>query len=339
MRVARLRAFAAGVRKLPILLQDDPDPDGIASALAVRSLVHRRAPTAPIVTLGRLRRPENIRMARLLKVRIEQVGVDELRSAHRVVAVDVQPRALWGGETRVAVIDHHPREPTTHAELVDIRTGYGANATIMTEYLRADDERRINGRLATALLYGIQTDTALLTRGVGPADIFAYAFLQERADTELLHRIARPLYAEHALRAFGEALSTMVVQDELVVACLGELRGEDSHVLADLADLALSLEGARWAAVGALVDEELVITLRYMGTGPGAGAVARTLAGREGVGGGHATMARVALPAAEAWRRLGRSKARGPTAQEIAKLVRGALSPRSARRARPGSGR
>ena len=31
---------------------------------------------------------------------------------------------------------------------------YGAAATILTEYLRVDDERRIDRRLATALLYG-----------------------------------------------------------------------------------------------------------------------------------------------------------------------------------------
>lgn len=304
-RVERLREFAAGAERVPILIQEDPDPDGIASALAVRALLRRDAEAAPVVTAGRVTRPENLRMIRLLDIQVDHITLEELHGSERVIAVDVQPTILAGAAARLAVIDHHPAESSYRAEISDVRSNYGAAATILTEYLRVDDERRIDRRLATALLYGIQTDTALLTRGVTAADVTAYAFLQERADTALLRRIARPAYPESALRALGRALAKMHVDDELAVAHLGTIPTGHAHILADLADLTMSLEGVRWTAVAAVMEDDLAITLRYLGTGPGAGELARRLAGEGGAGGGHATMARVNLPGPVVRRRLG----------------------------------
>lgn len=321
-RVQRLRAFAAHAATLPVLVQDDPDPDGIASALAVRRLLRRRASTAPIVSLGRITRPENRRMVELLRIRITQVTRAELRRFDRLVAVDVQPLGLDG--VRLAVIDHHPPEAGCVPAVADIREDYGATATILTTYLRAADERRIDRRLATALLYGIQTDTARLSRGVSAADVDAYAFLHARADHSLLDRIARPAYPAAAARAFGRALAGVAVVDDLAGARLGRLAPERAHVMADLADFCLSLEGVAWAAVCAEVGPELVITLRHRGAGPGADALARALAGGAGAGGGHASMARVALPLALANERFGRPPQR-LTARALAATVRASL--------------
>lgn len=318
--VEELRAFAADASTIPIVLQDDPDPDGIASALAIRTLLYRGASTAPIVSLGRVTRPENRRMTHSLGVEVVQVSRAELRGFERIVAVDVQPHALDGARTRIAIIDHHPVEAGPRAEFADIRAHYGATATILTEYLRVDDERRISRRLATALLYGIQTDTALLTRGVTAADVTAYAFLQERADATLLRRIARPVYPEPVLRAFGRALSGMHVNGDVVVMHLGTVRPADAHVLADLADLALSLDKTRWAAVAAVIRDDLVIALRHLGPGLGAGVLAKHLAGTDGIGGGHTTMARANLPGPVARDRLGHEAA-VHSAEAVSRLV------------------
>ncbi|HUH13176.1 MAG TPA: DHH family phosphoesterase, partial [Longimicrobiales bacterium] len=186
-RRARLLArFAEGAETLPILVQRDPDPDALASALAVRALLQRLPAEAPIISLGELTRPENRRMADLLAIAVSTVGEGELRACERVITVDVQPPPRTGAPgPRWAVIDHHPPEGDYDAEFLDIRPELGATATMLTEYLRAQDERRLGERLATALLYGIRTDTAMLTRGVTGADAAAYVFLQQRADAEL----------------------------------------------------------------------------------------------------------------------------------------------------------
>lgn len=321
-RVDRLRAFARGASQVPILVQRDPDPDAIASALAVRTLLGRADEDCPILTLGEVTRPENRRMIRLLDVEIRQVEVQELAALACLVTVDTQPPSLDGAPVRLAVIDHHPPEAGVDVEVCDIRPEYGATATMLTEYLRADGETQIDGRLATALLYGIQTDTALLTRASTANDVAAYAFLQDRADAKLLRRISRPSYAPDAMRAFGRALSGLIVRDGLAVAHVGALSSDDVHILADLADFCLSIDGVSWVAVGAYVGGDLTVTLRHLGDdGPGAGVLARRLAVPGGQGGGHATMARLVLPAREAERRF-RGRTDGGVASALALLVR-----------------
>lgn len=293
-RVHELRAFSNGTQVVPILIQPDPDPDGMASALALRVLLHRKEDESPIVSLGEVTRPENQRMAELIGLRVVRVSEPELKGFKRVIAVDTQPAPVES-RTRYAVVDHHPVRSGYTADFVDIRPHYGAAATIVTEYLRIGDEARISPRLATALIYGIRTDTEVLRRGTGSADIEAYAFLQGRADEELLRKIGRPAFSEAALRSVGRALSTLRKDGDVAAAYVGRLDDRASHVLPNLADFCLAIEGVAWSAAAGLVGGQLVINIRHVGGGAGAGELARELAEEEGMGGGHKSMARVAI--------------------------------------------
>lgn len=297
-RVRALRAFAADARTVPILTQTEPDPDAISSAFAVRTLLGRTERSAPIVSLGSSRRPETRRMIELLELQVIEVTEAELKSFERVVAVDTQPTVLCGGTGRVAVIDHHPvQDDFPEADFLDIRPEFGACATMLLEYLRADGQE-IPDRLATALLYGIRTDTAVLTRGTARQDVEAWAFLQERADLELLNKIDRPAYPRDTLGTLGRALERAELRDDLAVLWLGSVRKSRAHLMPEMADLALNIEGVRWVAAGGVVEKALVCNIRYLAESePGAGALARHAAEQAGgSGGGHATMARVEIP-------------------------------------------
>ena len=295
-----LHRFVEGEDTVPIVLHPDPDPDALSSALAVRVLLGRDARRAPVVTLRTMTRPENRRMADLLNLDVVEVSAAELDRYGRVVAVDTQPgNAGAQGGARWAVIDHHPAEEGLVVGFRDIRPDYGATATLLTEYLRAAPDCAVGSSLATALLYGIRTDTAMLTRGLRAEDVEAYAWLQDRADPALLRRIERPAYTPALVRAFGTAVAGVVLREDVAVGWAGRLDSDHGHVLSDLADLCLGIEGAAWAAAGAVMDGELVLALRHMGPGPGAGEVARKLAGEEGRGGGHGTMARATVSAAD----------------------------------------
>lgn len=267
-------------------------------------------------------------MLQLLKLSVTEVKPEELYRFDRLVIVDTQPRGLDNSRLgRLAVIDHHPEDDGYEAELVDIRPDYGACASMLTEYLRAVDSRRVGRQLATALLYGIKTDTDNLTRGVTPADVRAYAFLQSRADLEVLHRIERPMYSVALLHTYGRALAAVAVESGVAATFAGTLEEADAHILAELADLCLSIEGVCWAVVGGVVGEEVVLNVRHLGEeqrgerqGPvvegGAGALAHRLAGQAGQGGGHATMARATWPRTAADQRLF-----APSMDEAAKLL------------------
>lgn len=306
-RLEELRKFAEGDDDVPILLHPDPDPDALASAVAVRGLLRRDPDSTPIVTLGDITRPENRRMAEILHMRVTTVSEGELLNLARVIAVDFQPDFLTGKNgPRLAIIDHHPNETSPDAEFVDIRPQYGATATMMTEYLRTEDERRIAAPLATALLYGIKTDTDTLSRGCIAADVEAYAFLQERADLPLLRKLERPSYSIETARIYGCALGNIATEDDIAAVFLAEIAEDDAHVLADIADFCLALEEITWSVAGAVIGDKIVLTIRHLGGSVGAGDLAKELSGKWGTGGGHATMARAVLPLEGEYQKLSR---------------------------------
>ncbi len=294
-RARSLQSFAEGVDVLPILVQRDPDPDGMASAMGVRRLLNREEESSPIISLGEVTRPENRRMAELLGLQVVRVSPAELNGLKKVIAVDTQPSPESESKTRYAVIDHHPRREGWKAEFEDLRPFLGAAATMVTQYLRATGEGLVTPRLATALIYGIRTDTEVLRRGATPEDVEAYAFLQGIADQELLRKIGRPAFSERGIRALGRALSGLAVDGHVAVAYAGRLDDPSSHVLPSLADFLLTIQGVAWSTAAGLVEDRLVMNIRRVGGDRGAGALARELAEERGAGGGHHSMARVSM--------------------------------------------
>ena len=91
-RVQRLREHFAPAERVLILMQDDPDPDAIASALALKTLLGRTKSAATIATFGTITRPENRAMTRILDIDVEQVKPrGAARSTTWSRMVDVQP--------------------------------------------------------------------------------------------------------------------------------------------------------------------------------------------------------------------------------------------------------
>jgi nanoRNase/pAp phosphatase (c-di-AMP/oligoRNAs hydrolase) len=339
--VYTLREFARGAEYLPIMVHPDPDPDALASALAVRALLRRSPDSTPIVTLGEMTRPENRRMAELLGMRVTVVTEAELKKLSCLIAVDHQPTTFADIATDcLAVIDHHPIENHLEYHFDDIRTSYGATATIITEYMRADDEKRMDEPMATALLYGIMTDTDSLTRGVHPADVHAYAYLLARADKQLLRKLERPSYKAETARAYGQALAHMGLQHDIATVFLGKLPDDDTHILVDVADFCMALEQVTWSVAAAVVDEQIIFTVRHLGgRSAAAGDLARALVAGQGSGGGHATMARARVPVAGKWQQLASADIESGT-RELLQRVTAAVerlraSPRSSPPARP----
>lgn len=326
-----LRAFAAGDPPVPVLIHPDADPDAISSALAVRALLGGDAKRLPVVSLGGIRRPENVRMAELLGLEVREVTPEELMGMRRLITVDMQPTGLVGEGAAIAVIDHHPPERGYQAEFRDVRSDYGATASMLTEYLRGADADLLDAPLATALLYGIKTDTDSLTRGVNPPDVAAYAFLQARADLQLLRRLERPSFPVDAAQRVGTALAGLQAADGVLVAHAGELPPEWAHLPAEIADFCMAIEAVTLGVATAHVDDELVFTIRYTGSDEdGAGGLARRIAAQGGRGGGHATMARAALPIARAVELIGDVSGAEPLLRFVQELAEGAaLSRRS----------
>lgn len=293
-RVQAVRAVLDPAEKVALLVQPDPDPDGIASALALRQLLRRNRATAPIVTFGAVTRPENAALLRLLEIDLEVVRPEDLARFGAVALLDVQPNVLEGFlEAADVIIDHHPEQKGYPARFRDVRSSYGATSTMLTEYLLAA-EAVIGQKLATALLYGIKSDTLFLDREVSRADIQAFTHLYSLANTNLLRRIEKPELPRSAFAAFARALRRMEVANGLAYVHLGPVDRE--HVIPQMAELALQLEGAEWSAASGIVGDRLVLSVRNAGYQRAAGSVVKSLFGDIGSAGGHQAMAKAVVP-------------------------------------------
>jgi len=296
-RVVAIRTLLEPREKVGILLQPDPDPDGIAGGYALRALIGRKSPTAPLISFGEVKRPENRAMVQALGLEIRTVTPDELDEFDALALVDVQPTVF--GESPPArvlsvdvVIDHHPERSGYDAVIRDIRPAYGATATILTEYMRAAG-MELRPQLATALTYGIKSDTQLLGRETSRQDMTAFAYLHSVHSPALLRRIERPALPSEALRALGRALSRTQINDGVHVLVLGRVR-ED--VIPQVADLGLQAEGAEWSVAAGIVKSDLVFSVRNVGYVRAAGEVVRAVVEGLGVGGGHRSMAKGIIP-------------------------------------------
>ncbi len=296
-RVVELRRLLDGRPKLGILLQPDPDPDGIACGYAVRALMGRNRVSAPILSFGEVMRPENRAMVAALGIDVRTVRPGDLDEVDGLVLVDVQPpvfgEALASRLRQVdVVIDHHPERTGYEAKIRDIRVSYGATSSILTEYVRAA-EIEVGAKLATALLYGIKSDTQLLGRETSRQDMAAFSFLHALHSPALLKRIERPALPTDGLRALGRALAATRVEEGIHILVLGRVR-ED--VIPQVAELALQAEGADWSIAAGIVGADLVFSVRNVGYVRAAGDVVRAVVEGLGVGGGHRTMAKGIIP-------------------------------------------
>lgn len=309
-QVQNIKELFANMDKILLLIQSDPDPDAIASALAFRHLIGRNRTTAHIVSFGEVTRPENLAMLRLLDIQVEKAGPDAVSRYDGLCLLDVQPAHLGDNLGQIfqsvdVVIDHHPEKPGYQAKIKDIRAAYGATSTILTEYLRAVDFN-ISQRLATALLYGIKSDTLLLGRGVDPADIEAFSYLYPLANSNILRRIERPEVHPEDIDSFSNALKKRNIVNNILFSHLGRVRRED--VIPHFADFSLQIEGVEWAVVSGIFRGSLVISVRNVGYVRGAGAIVKRAFGDLGSAGGHSHMAKAVIPLKNFYKRFGDRK-------------------------------
>ena len=295
-RVERIRERFEDAERVLILMQDDPDPDAIASALALKVLLGRTRTSAPLCTFGTITRPENLTMCKILEIDVEEIDARALAQFDRIAMVDVQPSFLEEpiGEVDL-VIDHHPVERPFKSRMKDVRPSYGATSTILVEYLRAAD-LKISQRLATALLYGIKSDTLGLERGGTRADLDAFAYLYLLANHNALRRIERPELSEAALDVLAQGLADRRIAHGVFFSHLGRVAVVD--LVPQFADFGLQAEGVEWSVVSGVVGGDLHISIRNVGYVRSAGEVAHEAFGDLGSAGGHRTMAKAVIPLA-----------------------------------------
>jgi nanoRNase/pAp phosphatase (c-di-AMP/oligoRNAs hydrolase) len=306
-RVQQYQRYFSDADRVLILLHNDPDPDAMASGLALRNLLRRTKATAIIGAVQGVTRPENLRMANLLDIHVETIAAGDFASFERIAMVDVQPHYFNGMIDRVdLVIDHHPETTGWSAMFKDVRPDYGSTCTILTEHLRAVDVN-ISERTATAMLYAIKSDTLFFNRQANRVDLDAFSYLYPLADATMIRKMEGAEITLERLEYVVRATQTGKLQEQVFCAFLGESPRED--FIPYVADFFLQLEDVKWTIVSGVVSESLVISVRNLGYSRNAGEFVRKYFGEVGNAGGHRAMAKAVIPMAAFRSRFGNLQA------------------------------
>ncbi|MGE3276168.1 MAG: bifunctional oligoribonuclease/PAP phosphatase NrnA [Vicinamibacterales bacterium] len=292
-RVQQYQRYFSDADRVLILLHNDPDPDALASGLALRNILRRTRQTAIIGCLQGVTRPENQRMVKLLDLSYEVVTPAQFGEFDKIALVDVQPHYFAELPQADLVIDHHPEQPGYNAVFRDIRSNYGSTCTILTEHLRAVDID-ISERTATAMLYAIKSDTLFFNRQANRADLDAFSYLYPLSDATMIRKMeGAEITAErldHVIKAWQQG--RMV--EHVFCAFIGEPPRED--FVPYVADFYLQLENVQWTVISGVVNDTFVVSVRNLGYSRNAGDFVRRWFNDIGSAGGHRTMAKAVVP-------------------------------------------
>ena len=293
-RVQQYQRYFSDADRVLIMLHNDPDPDAMASGLALRNVLRRTKATAIIGAIQGVTRPENLRMVNLLDIHVEPITIASLKEYDRVAMVDVQPHYFGGLIDRVdLVIDHHPEQPGYTAVFKDIRPDYGSTSTILTEHLRAVDVN-ISERTATAMLYAIKSDTLFFNRSTNRVDLDAFSYLYPLADAALIRKMEGAEITTERLEYVLKAHLGGILSDQVFSAFLGAMPRED--FIPYVADFYLQLEDVKWTVIAGIVKDSLVVSVRNLGYTKNAGEFVRRFFSEIGSAGGHRAMAKAVVP-------------------------------------------
>jgi nanoRNase/pAp phosphatase (c-di-AMP/oligoRNAs hydrolase) len=238
--------------------------------------------------------------------------------ASKWALVDSQPShdVQFGGHEFDIIIDHHPVTMPLKAAFIDIREQYGANSTILCEYLRTA-KIKPSARLATALFYGIKTDTNNFVRNTISRDIKAFRYLYEFANINIIKKIESSEIAKKNIPDFKAAMENLTFVDHTAFIHMGKVDNADTLVM--LADFFMKMAEATWSIVSGVIDKKLVVICRNAGFRRSAGKLAKHMFGDMGSAGGHKSMSRAEIPVQD----LGlKSKKQADIKQVVLKRVR-----------------
>jgi nanoRNase/pAp phosphatase (c-di-AMP/oligoRNAs hydrolase) len=237
-------------------------------------------------------------MIDLLKIPIVKFETIDPESFSTRILVDSQPHhsELFQSVKFDVMIDHHPKIKQWDAEYVDIRPKYGANATVMTEYLRGAGVKP-SMVLATALLYGIKTDTSNFERGGIEEDVKQFRYLYKFANMNLLRKIEKSEFRVADLNFFQKALENRVVTKKGIYSHLGDVPNAD--ICVQVADFFTRAYGLGWIFVSGTYQETVVVIVRNDGYRKDAGKLVEHAFGSLGPAGGHRGSARAEIPLSE----------------------------------------
>lgn len=279
--------------QIVIQCHDNPDPDAVASGFALyRFFSNDSNRRVRFVYTGqyRIQKPNIRMMTKRLSIPIEYVeSLPEIPELLLVVdgqygEGNVAPLA---GE-HIAVIDHHP-DSGRKFDYSEIRSAYGSCATLVYDLLKESGyDVNADMDLATALYYGLYTDTNSLSEISHPADKdLRDDLIYNRS---LINALRNDNLSSEDITIAGDALHQTFFDKENGFAA-AEAAPCDPNILGFISDMLLQVHRCDSCVVFCRLPYGIKYSVRSCTPEIHAGEMARVLAADLGSGGGHAEKA------------------------------------------------
>jgi nanoRNase/pAp phosphatase (c-di-AMP/oligoRNAs hydrolase) len=281
--------------RLAILTHDNPEPDSIASAVALRAIAAEFGLEADVVYDGDIGHQENRAFVNLLGIELTpRSEVPDLAEYGAVAVVDYMKAGDIAGDVSVDVfIDHYEPDEGIDAAFTDVRPNVSSTSTILTKYIQEFDLSP-SDTVATALLYGIRAETLDFKRDTTPADLTAAAYLYPFANHDTLEQVESPSMSPETLDVLAEAIQNREVQGSHLVSNAGFIRDRDA--LSQAAQHLLNLEGITTTAVFGIADDTIFLAARSKDIRLNIGNVLQDAFSDIGEAAGHSTQGSVEIP-------------------------------------------
>ncbi len=295
------RLEAENNSKALIVCHDNPDPDALASALAMKHLCETMGHTSTIIHGGMIEHQQNRAMVKLLEMDIRKLILDWevedlLKESDIVICVDFS----HPGSNNILpkkcvphiVIDHHTSEERPAGDVILVRSEFAATSSLIASILM-NSGIEMNSEVATALAFGIRTDTLGFTRSFNAVDLRALSWLGAWIDWELMRSFESPPRSQEVLAIFKQALTDAEIENGLMLVPISDMVDRDA--LSQVADFLLPTEGVKIVISYGVRMTKVILSVR---SNDDSKHVGRLLAKafEEGSAGGHKSLAGGQIP-------------------------------------------
>jgi nanoRNase/pAp phosphatase (c-di-AMP/oligoRNAs hydrolase) len=280
--------------RMAIVTHDNPDPDSIASAIALQAIAEHLGVDADICYFGEIGHQENRAFVNLLGVELLAItSVDDLDDYDTIALLEGEPTPEGLAEHIDIYIDHVEPSAEYDAGFQDVRTNVSSASTILTKYVQEYDLKPTE-TVATALLYGIRAETLDFKRETRPADLTAAAYLYPFASHDTLEQVESPSMSPETLDVLAEAIQSREVEGSHLVSNAGFVRDRDALVQA--AQHLLDLEGITTTAVFGINEDTIYLAARSKDIRLNIGRTLEEAFDEVGEAVGHSNQAHVEIP-------------------------------------------
>ncbi|UPV73555.1 DHH family phosphoesterase [Halorussus limi] len=301
IRTANLRRAIRRIDgTLAVFMHDNPDPDAIASAVALCRVAEEIGVEAVPCYFGDISHQENRAFVNLLELDLRNFASTEDVDFEEFGGIALVDHSRPGVNDQLPadtvvdiVVDHHPPKEPPEAEFVDLRSDVGATSTLLAEHIQRLGID-LTESVATGLLYGIRVDTKDFSREVSTADFEAASYLLPHADVGTLDRVESPSVSPDTLATIARAIRNRRVEGTVLATCVGSLADRDA--LAQAADHLLNMESITTTLVYGFREGTVYVSARARGTDIDLGETMRSAFDQIGSAGGHADMAGAQIP-------------------------------------------